>query len=52
MKTLVHGVQEAGRYSFSWDGTDERGMQVKSGVYFARLEATALHRTRIITLLK
>ncbi|MDM7914768.1 MAG: FG-GAP-like repeat-containing protein, partial [Candidatus Eisenbacteria bacterium] len=35
---LRNGVLAAGRYEASWDGRDERGREVRSGVYFLRLE--------------
>jgi len=37
--TLVSQVQEPGYYSTSWDGADDRGRQVSSGVYFMRFAA-------------
>ncbi len=36
--TLVDGRRSAGEYSTAWDGTDDMGAAVASGVYFARLE--------------
>jgi flagellar hook assembly protein FlgD len=35
-----------------WDGTDERGNDVASGVYFVRLEAGADRASRKVVLLK
>ena len=37
VRTLVHEVQPAGRYQVVWEGRDERGVAVASGVYLARL---------------
>ncbi|MBM3314223.1 hypothetical protein FJY71_00065 [candidate division WOR-3 bacterium] len=37
--TLVSGVQEPGRYSVAWNGTDDRGRKLSRGVYFCRLIA-------------
>ena len=37
IKTLVNGLQSAGSYSTMWDGTNERGEPVGSGIYFYRL---------------
>jgi parallel beta-helix repeat protein len=37
--TLVDEEQERGPHSIQWDGTDELGNAVASGVYFCRLEA-------------
>ena len=52
VKSVAHGVQEAGRYRFTWDGTDERGAAMRSGVYYVRLEAPSLTRTRVINLVR
>jgi flagellar hook assembly protein FlgD len=35
--TLADGVQSAGSHRVSWDGTDYRGREVASGVYYYRL---------------
>jgi hypothetical protein len=37
VKTLVAEEQQPGRYSVRWDGTDQNGTSVSSGVYFYRL---------------
>ena len=37
VKTLVSEDQQPGRYSVRWDGTDQYGKSVSSGVYFYRL---------------
>ena len=36
---LTEGPRDSGRYLATWDGTDSRGAQLPSGVYFVRLEA-------------
>jgi hypothetical protein len=38
IRTLVRGVQQPGRYSVVWDGRDETGRDVASGIYLYRLE--------------
>ncbi len=38
VRTVVEGTFEGGTHPVSWDGRDERGRPVSSGVYFARLE--------------
>ncbi len=38
-KTLVDGLQVAGRHEVIWDGTDQHGRPVGSGIYFYRLIA-------------
>jgi xylose isomerase len=35
--TLVEGTQEAGTYAIHWDGRDDNGRQLASGVYLYRL---------------
>lgn len=37
VRLLVDQFQEAGRYQLTWDGTDQRGRAVASGLYLARL---------------
>ena len=37
--TLVNGEQPAGRYTVRWDGKDERGESVSSGMYLYQLRA-------------
>jgi hypothetical protein len=38
IKTLYDAFQSAGEYKLSWDGTDDTGHPVSSGMYFNRLE--------------
>lgn len=40
VRTLLDGAVEAGRHDLVWDGTDDAGRAVSSGVYFVR----AVHR--------
>ena len=37
--TLVDKVQQAGYYELQWDGTNQLGQQVSSGVYLYRISA-------------
>jgi|GEM_PF-3183489 len=37
---LADGYQEAGRFTVTWNATHKTGIQVSSGVYFARLRVT------------
>jgi hypothetical protein len=37
VKALVNGKQESGYYKVNWDGRNERGVSVGSGVYFYRI---------------
>ncbi|MBM4161665.1 MAG: T9SS type A sorting domain-containing protein, partial [Ignavibacteria bacterium] len=37
VKTLASGQHPSGRYTVTWDGTDDRGAKVPSGTYYYRL---------------
>jgi hypothetical protein len=45
VRTLIDGPQDAGRHEIAWDGTDDSGRAVPSGLYIGRLEAAAGGRT-------
>ncbi|MBX7150851.1 carboxypeptidase regulatory-like domain-containing protein [bacterium] len=52
VKTLYSGFQLAGSYRISWDGKNELGQQVASGVYLYRVEAGAFVKTKKMMLIK
>ena len=52
VRSLVRGVQEAGRYQFVWDGQDDHGASIKSGMFFVRLEAGGLRKTRVLSVIR
>ncbi len=52
VSTLVRGRREPGVHRIGWDGTDNRGTRVASGVYFYRLDAGSFRATRKMVLLK
>ncbi len=52
MATLVHGVQEAGPHVLQWNGRDDAGRELASGVYFYRLQAGGQVETRKLLLLR
>ncbi|HEX7400990.1 MAG TPA: FlgD immunoglobulin-like domain containing protein [candidate division Zixibacteria bacterium] len=52
IKTLVDGHQTAGYNTIWWDGNDENGDQVASGIYFYRLEAGKFSEVKKMMLLK
>jgi hypothetical protein len=52
VRVLVNDHHDPGRYEALWDGRNERGKGVASGVYFYRLESGSVSRTRKLTLLR
>lgn len=52
VKTLVQGVEESGAHVVTWDGTDDLGQDVPSGMYFYTLRAAGQTVSRKMTLLK
>lgn len=52
VRTLKRGVESAGDHEARWDGTDDSGAVIASGVYFARLRAEANIQVRKIVMLK
>jgi hypothetical protein len=52
VKTLVDAPMPAGEHFVPWDGTDEHGRRVASGVYFVRLVAGADRASRKVVLLR
>ncbi|MEA3409820.1 MAG: FlgD immunoglobulin-like domain containing protein, partial [Candidatus Eisenbacteria bacterium] len=52
VRTLVDGPQTVGRMSATWDGRDDRGNVVGSGVYYCRLEAPGCEQSIKITVLR
>ena len=52
VRKLVDRAVVPGRHSLVWDGTDDNGRHVASGVYFYRLHAGSFVQTRKMVLLK
>jgi hypothetical protein len=52
VRTLVNSVQTAGTYAVVWNGTDEKGTPVASGVYFSHLRWNGEAMTQRMVLLK
>ncbi len=52
VRTLVDGRQDAGVHSVVWDGRDEHGRSMPSGVYFCRMRSGDYSQTRKIVLAK
>jgi flagellar hook assembly protein FlgD len=52
VRRLVQAGKAAGFYRAVWDGTDDAGKRVASGVYFLKLETARHSETEKILLLK
>ncbi|MCB0729344.1 MAG: T9SS type A sorting domain-containing protein, partial [Ignavibacteriae bacterium] len=52
VRTLYRGNQSAGFHSVMWDGSNERGQTVASGIYLYRLESRQFIRTMKMTFVK
>ncbi|HGY56554.1 MAG TPA: T9SS type A sorting domain-containing protein [Caldithrix abyssi] len=52
VKTLVNGVVPAGKHTISWDGTNNAGNKVSSGVYIYSLEVGNHKLHKRMTLMK
>lgn len=50
--TLVQGLREAGTYTLRWDGRDDDGRDLATGVYLYRLKAGERVETRKLLLLR
>ena len=50
--TLAEGTRETGAYSVHWDGRDDRGQVLASGVYLYRLQAGTRAETRKMLLIQ
>ncbi len=49
---IVEGDYNAGRHSIVWDGSDDSGSQVSSGVYFYRMQSGSYAKTKKMILMK
>ncbi|MCZ6818680.1 MAG: T9SS type A sorting domain-containing protein [Calditrichaeota bacterium] len=52
IRRLISGVQTTGKHQLAWDGRDDSGRVVSSGVYFYSLKVGESVRTRRMVLLK
>ena len=52
VKTLTNKEQEAGYYKVSWNGTNNYGVQVGSGIYFYRVKAGKFSAMKKMILLR
>ena len=52
VKSIVHRKQPAGYYRVIWDGTDDSGKPVASGIYLYQLKTETFVKTRKMILLR
>lgn len=52
VKDLIDGSLSAGNKHVEWDGTDQTGQTVQSGIYFYRISASEFSQTRKMMFLK
>jgi subtilisin family serine protease len=52
VRELVNGWQKAQRYVIAWDGKNEQGNSVASGIYFYRIKAGEFVNTKKMVLLR
>ena len=52
VRQLVHATQAAGTHSVTWDGQDDRGSAVATGIYFYWFAAGPFYQARPMVLLK
>jgi hypothetical protein len=52
VRTLVNGTKNIGTHNVTWDGSNDKGEKVSSGLYFYRLEANTFSDFRKMTFLK
>jgi hypothetical protein len=52
IQTLVDDFKSTGYYSESWDGKDENGLQVPTGIYFYRLKTNNYIQTKKLLIIK
>lgn len=52
VKTLVNGFEKAGWKTAVWNGTNDKGEKVKSGIYFYRMKAGEFLKTRKMVYVK
>ena len=52
VRVLVNESKDAGSFTATWDGTDELGRRVASGIYLYRIQAGDFSASRRMLLLK
>ena len=52
VQTLIHSKLSPGKYSFDWEGTDQNGRSVTSGVYFIQINIGSFRSIKKALLVK
>ena len=52
IRTLVDENQQSGRYTIKWNGQDERGLHVSSGIYYVKIRANTFINLQKMVLLQ
>ncbi|MFH1279837.1 MAG: M14 family zinc carboxypeptidase [Candidatus Eisenbacteria bacterium] len=52
VRSLVRGVRSAGAHRVVWDGANDAGREVASGIYFTRMRAGGAEETKKLVLLR
>jgi hypothetical protein len=52
VKELYHGIQGPGNYTLQWDGRDQQGRLLTSGIYFIKMEAGAFRSVKRLLILR
>ena len=52
VKNILRDFQISGKYSVNWDGKNNNGIAVSSGIYFYEIQTQYTHQKRKMLLLK
>ncbi|MFA6438995.1 MAG: FlgD immunoglobulin-like domain containing protein, partial [Bacteriovoracaceae bacterium] len=52
VRTMMNGVQSPGYYSLQWNGTDDSGKPLSSGMYLYRMEAVTGAKQKFVNIKK
>ncbi len=52
VKTLVNNSMDAGLHQIVWEGLDDAGKQISSGIYFYKMKAGEYTATRKMIMMK
>jgi hypothetical protein len=52
VRVLIYGLMTPGPHRVTWNGVNEQGMKVSSGIYFCRMKSAGLIQTRKMVLLR